>query len=164
MRNIVFLLSMILSLSVFANPDEFVEIVTEEEKPLSKIPDHPPLEVGQIQTEESVLDQPVFQAQPIIPQPIAQQPQIATLKHFTLNQGLLKNNIENLTAQFYPTYSIVWQVDQRLEQYADLTLSGTGYEDILEQIVKQFGLGACIRGNNVVEIYDILNNRFYCED
>ncbi len=87
-----------------------------------------------------------------------------TNKTFHLKQGLLKNNLESLTAEFKPDYQVVWQVKAPLVQYTAMTLSGNSYEEILEQVVKQFYVGACIRANMVVEIYDIVNNKYYCED
>ena len=83
---------------------------------------------------------------------------------FELEPGLLKTNIERLTQQFLPTYELVWSLDDRLEQYSNVSLVGESYEDLLEQISRQYIIGACIRPNNVVEMYDIKANRFYCED
>jgi hypothetical protein len=83
---------------------------------------------------------------------------------FELQQGLIKTNIERLTYELQPSHSVVWNADQRLEQYSTLVLTGKSYEAILEQIAMQYQIGACIRPNNVVEIYDIKANRFYCED
>ncbi|QIR16535.1 hypothetical protein [Shewanella aestuarii] len=88
----------------------------------------------------------------------------AKMPHFELTQGLLKTNIVRLTDEFLPSHEVVWALDDRLEQYSNVTLVGDSYEDILEQIARQYVIGACIRPNNVVEMYDIKANRFYCED
>tara|TARA_R110002033_G_scaffold135713_4_gene175331 strand:+ start:21760 stop:22167 length:408 start_codon:yes stop_codon:yes gene_type:complete len=83
---------------------------------------------------------------------------------FNLEQGLLKTNIERLTSQYMPSFELVWSLDDRLEQYSNVVIMGDSYEDLLEQISSQYIIGACIRPNNVVEMYDIKANRFYCED
>ncbi len=85
-------------------------------------------------------------------------------KKFELTQGLVKSNIERLTSEQAPRYKVVWSTPKKSLQYADHQIFGADYEDLLEQIVKQYGLGACIRANDVVEIYDISSNRFFCED
>ncbi|MFV7771945.1 hypothetical protein [Shewanella marisflavi] len=85
-------------------------------------------------------------------------------KRFDLTQGLVKANIERLTAEQSPEYTVVWSTTKKALQYADHQIFGADYDDLLEQIVSQYGLGACIRANDVVEIYDIKANRYYCED
>ncbi|MBO1897649.1 hypothetical protein HNW13_018080 [Shewanella sp. BF02_Schw] len=87
-----------------------------------------------------------------------------SMPSFDLEQGLLKTNIERLTSQYMPLYELVWSLDDRLEQYSNVAIVGDSYEDLLEQISRQYIIGACIRPNNVVEMYDIQANRFYCED
>ncbi|MDI5833289.1 hypothetical protein OCF84_20815 (plasmid) [Shewanella xiamenensis] len=166
MKRIVLILSLAISLFAQAKNNEFVEIISQEEQPLPETPKVVAVEVGAAEVKGVDVDQGDDY---LLKSTIAANNQRAAnlsskVIYFTLKQGLLKSNIESLTMEFLPSHSIVWQADQRLEQYADLTLSGNGYEDVLGQIVKQFGIGACIRANNVIEIYDILNNRFYCEE
>ncbi|GGB66198.1 hypothetical protein GCM10011607_28600 [Shewanella inventionis] len=99
----------------------------------------------------------------IEPAPIQEQVS-ETMPQFQLSQGLLKTNVVRLTNEFLPGHEVVWTLDDRLEQYSDVLIVGDSYEDILEQIARQYVIGACIRPNNVVEMYDIKANRFYCED
>lgn len=151
------LLLILISPFSLANGDDFVEIVTDQ-SPTNELPKYPPLEVGTPELKPEVSN--------LLPElPSAQASLNSSLNtSFSLNQGLLKDNIERMTVEFLPEYSVVWQVDPRIEQFANLNISGTGYYDLLSQIVKQYGIGACVRANKVIEIYNIQNNRFYCED
>jgi hypothetical protein len=154
----IILLSILLSPVVIADTDDFVEIVTEPFQSNS-IPNYPTIEVGAPETQTEFSN--ALTSMPTTP---SANVNTDVTKRFVLTQGLLKGNIERMTAEFLPSYSIVWQADQRIEQYADLTISGSGYYDLLNQVVKQYGIGACVRANDVIEIYNIQNNRFYCED
>ena len=151
------LLLILISPFSLANGDDFVEIVTDQ-SPTNELPKYPPLEVGTPDIKPVVNN--------LLPElPTAQSSTNSSLNtSFSLNQGLLKDNIERMTVDFLPEYSVVWQVDPRIEQFANLNISGTSYYDLLSQIVKQYGIGACVRANKVIEIYNIQNNRFYCED
>lgn len=166
MKRIALIFSVAVSLFAQADTNDFVEFISQEEQPLPEAPKIKTVEVGQQSNTDSRSEtsETLFQKSELNGSNTGRVQQQPSSIYFTLKQGLLKSNIESLTLEFLPSHSIVWQADQRLEQYADLTLSGAGYEDILGQIVKQFGVGACIRANNVIEIYDILNNRFYCEE
>lgn len=151
------LLLILVSPLALANGDDFVEIITEPSG-TQQLPSFPPLEVG---TPENITEL----SNSIAALPRANSAVNSNLtKYFSLSQGLLKANIERMTVEFLPDYSVVWQVDPRIEQFSDLNISGTGFYDMLTQIVKQYGIGACIRANKVIEIYNIENNRFYCED